>query len=201
MVLFLFTPSFSIEFSMYSSDFPVSNIKSFPVNYTIIFGPQPHLYSNLSCEQLEEERTIDPRGVVPPALTPTAQLSPMQFRAPPKESRTAVAARAASACPTATAWIICSRLRFGEAHAPIGRGAPQTAPKYVLVCTMFPRMGECACSITGWVVRSGLLSLVLLTFSVEKPVVTSTKMFVCPFGVQAPQPPRSIVAAMPIQHR
>lgn len=137
---------------------------------------------------------------MPPAFTPTAQLSPMQFRVPLKESRTAVAARAASAFPTATVWIMYSRLRFGEAHAQIGRGAPRTAPKYVLVCTTFPSMGS---MITGWAVRSGFaISAVLLTILfTEKPVITSTRMFVCLFGVQAPQPPRSIAAAMQTRHK
>lgn len=108
----------------------------------IILGKQPHLFWAPTCEQLEKDQALDPRGVVPHALTPTVQLSPMQFHVPPKESRTAVAVRAASACPTATAWIISSRLRFGEAHAPIARGAPRTALKYVLVCTVFPSMGS-----------------------------------------------------------
>lgn len=75
----------------------------------------------------------------------------MQFHVPPKESRTAVAARVASAYPTATAWIISSPLRFGEAHAPIARGAPRNAPKYVLVRTIFNSMGSYACSIRYWV--------------------------------------------------
>lgn len=78
--------------------------------------------------QRETDRVVDPWGVVPPVLTPTTQLSPMQCHVPPKESRTAAAARAASACPTATAWTMYSHLRFGEAHAPIGPGALPAAP-------------------------------------------------------------------------
>lgn len=74
------------------------------------------------------------------------------------------------------------------------------------VCTgmyNIPHHGKYACSITGWVVRYGIaIFAVLLTFSfTEKLVITSTKMSVCPSGVQAPQAPRSIVAEIPIQHR
>lgn len=98
---------------------------------------RPFILGSQPCIQRETDRVVDPWGVVPPVLTPTAQLSLMQFHVPPKESRTAAAARAASACPTATAWTMYSHLRFGEAHAPIGPGALPAAPKCVMVCKIF----------------------------------------------------------------
>lgn len=131
-------------FSVSSWDFPGAFLKKHTNNISHshlslradrAFGPQV-----LPCLKCERDRLVDLWGVVPPALTLTAHLSGMQFHVPRKESRTAAAELVASACPTAIAWTTYSRLRFGEAHAPIGTGA-LPVPKNVLVCKVSHGMG------------------------------------------------------------
>lgn len=100
-----------------------------------------HLFWTTSCMQRVRDQAAGLWGlwdVLLRALIPTAHLTSIQFHVPPKESRTAAGTRAASACPTATAWIIYSRLRYGEVRALMRPGAPPTVLKYVLVCEVSP---------------------------------------------------------------
>lgn len=100
-----------------------------------------HLFWTTSCMQRVQDQAAGPWGrwdVLLHALIPTAHLTSIQFHVPPRESRTAAGTRAASACPTATAWITYSHLRYGEVHALMRPGAPPTVRKYVLVCGVSP---------------------------------------------------------------
>ena len=102
---------------------------------------QSHSSWSLPCLQSDKDRLVYPWGAGPPALTATAQLSALRFHVPQKGSHTA-AIPGVSACRTAIAWTMYSRLRFGEAHAPTGTGALTAALKNALVCETSSGVGR-----------------------------------------------------------